>query len=63
MKVRKYYVIFVYIVQGKIGKVERKDRKSDQNTVNDRNYVFHFRPNTEIETECTNIVKIGEILL
>ena len=27
-KIRKYYVIFVYILQGKMGKTEKKERKS-----------------------------------
>ena len=37
-KIRKYYVIFVYILQGKIGKTEKTERKSrnysNQNTKN-----------------------------
>ena len=31
-KLRKYYVIFVYILQGNIGKREKDRKKSDQNT-------------------------------
>ena len=27
MKIRKYYVIFVYILQGKMGKTEKKRKK------------------------------------
>ena len=40
MKLRKYYVIFVYIFQGKMGKTEKTERKlrnwSDQNTKNQK---------------------------
>ena len=28
MKLRKYYAIFVYILQGKMGKMEKTERKS-----------------------------------
>ena len=30
-KVQKYYVMFVYILQGKIGKTEKKTDKKSQN--------------------------------
>ena len=36
-KIQKYYVIFVYILQGKMEKTERKSRKqSDENTKNQK---------------------------
>ena len=40
MKMRKYYVVFVYILQGKMDKTEKMDRKShnqsDQDTKNQK---------------------------
>ena len=40
MKIRTYYVIFVYILQGKMGKMKKKEKKScnesDQNTKNQK---------------------------
>ena len=31
MKLQKYYVIFVYILQGKMGKMEKKLEKKSRN--------------------------------
>ena len=31
MKIQKYYVIFVYILQGKMGKTEKKQREKSHN--------------------------------
>ena len=47
-KIRKYYVIFVYILQGKMGKMEknqeRKSRnKSNQNTKNQKTKTWDER--------------------
>ena len=31
MKIRKYYIIFVYILQGKMGKTEKKTERKSRN--------------------------------
>ena len=50
MKIQKYYVIFVYIFQGKMGKNEKKtERKSrnysDQNTKNQKTKIWDEQNN------------------
>ena len=44
MKIQKYYVIFVYILQGKMGKTEKTERKShiysDQDTKNQKTKIW-----------------------
>ena len=43
-KIWKYYVIFVYILQGKIGKMEKKGLKScNQNTKNQKTKIWDER--------------------
>ena len=46
-KIQKYFVIFVYILQGKMGKTEKTERKSrnysDQNTKNQKTKIWDER--------------------